>query len=92
MRNPLRLPSALKDTLHAVQTALPHAQKASDANREILELVLELRNRDSDLSQVERAAMQQRIDELHVQVRRENIAAERPYEELSARHPDWVDY
>jgi hypothetical protein len=36
--------------------------------------------------------MQQRIDELHVQVRRENIAAERPYEELSARHPDWVDY
>jgi hypothetical protein len=92
MRNPLRLRSVLKDILHAMQAALPHAQKAIDANREILELVLELRDQDSDLSHAERVTMQQRIDELHAQMRRENEAAERPYEELSARHPDWVDY
>jgi hypothetical protein len=80
------------EALHAMQAALPHAQKAGDANREILELVLELRDQDSDLGHAERLTVQQRIDELHAQMRRENEAAERSYEELSARHPDWVDY
>jgi hypothetical protein len=53
---------------------------------------LELRERDSELSDAERRAMRQRLGELREQMRREGRAAERPYEELSARHPDWIDY
>ena len=75
-----------------MQASVPHGQKAAEANGELLELTLELRERDSELSDIERAAMHQRIDELQEQMRRERRAAERPYEELSARHPDWVDY
>jgi hypothetical protein len=46
----------------------------------------------SPMSEQERAAARRRIAELTGQARRENEAAERPYEELSARHPDWVDF
>jgi hypothetical protein len=58
----------------------------------MLELIAELREPSSGLSEQERATMRRRIDELREQQRRENHAAERPYEELSARHPDWVDF
>lgn len=92
MRNPLHLPRLLKDTASAIAASLPHAQKASEAGGEILELVQALRDPHSGLSDEERAAMRRRIDELSEQRRRESQAAERPYEELSARHPDWVDY
>jgi hypothetical protein len=92
MRNPLHIPRLLKDTASAVQAWAPHAQQATEAGREMLELIAELREPNSPLSEQERAAMRRRIDELREQRRRENQAAERPYEELSARHPDWVDF
>ena len=62
------------------------------ANTEMLELIRDLRDPGSSLSEEERAAAEQRVHELHAQMRRENEAVERPYEELSARHPDWVDF
>jgi hypothetical protein len=34
--------------------------------------------------------MRQRIDQVRGQMRREGKAAERPHEELSARHLDWL--
>jgi hypothetical protein len=92
MRNPLHIPRVLKDTASAIQASVPHAQKATEAGSEMLELIAELREPSSRLSDEERAAMRRRIDELREQQRRENQAAERPYEELSARHPDWVDF
>jgi hypothetical protein len=92
MRNPLHLPRVLKDTASALGASLPNAQKAAETNREILELIRELRNPQSGLSDEERAAMRRRIDLLSEQMGREGDAAEHPYEELSARHPDWVDY
>lgn len=92
MRNPLRLPMILKDTAEAIQASLPHAETASEAGREMLELIRELRDPHSGLSDEERAAAQRRITELSEQTRRENEAAERPYKELSARLPDWADY
>jgi len=58
----------------------------------MLELIAELRDPNSRLSDEERAAARRQIDDLREQRRRENQAAERPYEELSARHPDWVDF
>jgi hypothetical protein len=75
-----------------MQASLPHGQKAADANGEWLELIFELRERESQLSDAERAAIHQRLGELREQMRREGRTAERPYEELSARHPDWIDY
>lgn len=92
MRNPLRIPRVLKDTAYAIQTSVPHAQQAAEADREVLELVRELRDQRSSLSEEERAAVQRRVETLREQARREKEAAERPYEQLSARHPDWVDY
>jgi hypothetical protein len=92
MLNPLRLPRVLKDSLRTMQASLPHGQKAAEANGEWLELIFELRERDSELSDEERAAMRERLGQLQEVMRREGRAAERPFEELSARHPDWVDY
>jgi hypothetical protein len=45
MRNPLRLPRLLKDTVDAIRGWSPHAEKLATANRELLELVQELRDR-----------------------------------------------
>jgi hypothetical protein len=92
MRNPLHIPRVLKDTAEAIQASVPHAQQAAVAGKERLELIAELRDPNSSLSDEERAAAQRRIAELSWRVRRENEAAERPYEELSDRHPDWVDF
>ena len=39
MRNPLLLPRVLKDTADSIETSLPHAQNAADANREVPELL-----------------------------------------------------
>lgn len=36
--------------------------------------------------------MRQRLGELQEEMRGEGRAAEQPYKELSALHPDWVDY
>lgn len=91
MRNPLRLPRVLKDTAEAIETALPHAQKAADANREVLELLREVNDADSGLSAIEREALRRRVDELCQQTRRDEEAAERPMTELKARHPGWVE-
>jgi hypothetical protein len=92
MRNPLHIPRVLKNTASAIQASLPHAQQAAVASRERLELIAELRDPNSRLSDEVRAAAQRRIAELSEQARRENQAAERPYEQLSARHPEWVDF
>ena len=82
-------PRVLKDSLEALQTSLPHAQKAADANREALELQLQMD--DLSLSEQEKAVMWRRAAGLWEQVRRENQAAELPYEKLRARHPDWIE-
>ncbi len=90
MRNPLRLPKLLRDTVKAIEAWAPHAEEASNAKREILELTCELR--EADLSAKERAAILRRIDELRQRARSENEAAERPFQKLAADHPDWVDF
>ena len=92
MRNPLHIRRLLEDTASAIEASLPHAQQATEAGREMLELIAELSEPNSHLSEEERATMRRRIAELSDQATRENAAAERPYEQLSARHPDWVDY
>jgi hypothetical protein len=74
-----------------MQASLPHGQKAAEANGEMLKLIFELRERGSELSDEERATMRQRLGELQEEMRREGRAAERAYEELSARHPDWIE-
>jgi hypothetical protein len=56
-----------------------------------MELLREVEDPHSGLSEEGGAARRRRIDELWEQVRRENEAAERPMRELKARHPDWVD-
>jgi hypothetical protein len=72
MRNPLHIPRLLKDTANAIQASVPHAQQATEAGREMLELIAELREPSSGLSEEQRAAMRRRIDELREQQRREN--------------------
>jgi hypothetical protein len=42
---------------NAMQASVPHGQKAAEANGELLELTFELRERDSELSDIERAAI-----------------------------------
>jgi hypothetical protein len=91
MCNPVRLPRVLKDTAEAIRASLPHAQSASTANREVLELLRQVNDPNSGLSTSERTALRRRVDELWEQTRRENQAAERPMRELKARHPDWVE-
>jgi hypothetical protein len=86
-----QLPKVLKDSLEAFQTSLPHAQKAAEANREALELELQLNDPSSCLSEQEKVVMRRRAAELWDQVRRENQVAELPYEKLRARHPDWIE-
>jgi hypothetical protein len=56
-----------------------------------MELLREVEDPHSGLSEEGRAALRRRVDELWEQVRRESEAAERPYDELKARHPDWVE-
>jgi hypothetical protein len=90
MRNPLRIPRVLKDTAGAIEASLPHARRAADTKLKALELLREAEDPGSGLGESERAALRARVDELWAQTRRENEAAERPYEELKARHPDWV--
>jgi hypothetical protein len=87
----LQLPRVLWDVREAIDDVLPHAQKATEANGKVIDLIRELRDPSSDLTAEERAARRLEMDELWEQVKRENAASERRMRELRGRHPDWID-
>jgi hypothetical protein len=91
MRNPLHIPSVLRDTASTIRAASPHAQKATEANGKALECLKAARDPDSNLSEAQRAALRLEASELQAQSERERETSERPWLELEARHPDWVN-
>jgi hypothetical protein len=79
------------DITQAQKASTPHLQAANVAQEKIVALLKEVESRHSDLTDDQKAARRQEIDELWEQVRSEKEAARRPMDELKARHPGWIE-